>query len=139
MITVTTVTKTQQVRNNRKKGKKYEGELVKLLKEKGFGARLGRSNEEGDIILSDLDLIIECKSTHFKDRYRVSKSPEQFYRLKSLPQEIWYGVRFKGAGVSGWRFYPIPDKIRVLFRSEGYTLEEFIIMKRPKEVSNAIQ
>lgn len=139
MITVTTVTKTQQVRNNRKKGKKYEGELVKILKEKGFGARLGRSNEEGDIILSDLDLIIECKSTSRKGGYRVSKNPAQYFRLRDLPQEVWFAIRWKGQGISGWRFYPIPDKIRVLFRSEGYTLEEFIIMKRPKEVSNAIQ
>ena len=138
MISVTEVTKTR-VKFNRKNGKKYEGELVKILREKGYGARLGRSNEEGDIVITELNMVVEAKSTNLKDRYRISKSPDQFHRLTQLPQNVWYAIRFKGDGVSGWRFYPIPDRIRILFRSEGYSLDEFVLMQQPKEVSNAIQ
>ena len=138
MISVTEVTKTR-VKFNRKNGKKYEGELVKILREKGYGARLGRSNEEGDIVITELNMVVEAKSTNLKDRYRISKSPDQFHRLTQLPQNVWYAIRFKGDGVSGWRFYPIPDRIRILFRSEGYSLDEFVLMQQTKEVSNAIQ
>lgn len=140
MISVTEVTKTKtRIKNNRKNGKRYEGELVKILRESGYGARLGRSNEEGDIVISELNMVIEVKSTNLKDRYPISKSPDQFHRLTQLPQNVWYAIRFKGDGVSGWRFYPIPDRIRILFRSEGYSLDEFVLMQQPKEVSNAIQ
>ena len=122
---VTPVTKITRIRNNRKNGKKYEGELVRILKEMGISARLGRSNEEGDVILSEFNCIIECKSTNLKDRYRISKSPEQFLRLKNLRQEVWYAVRYKGDGISGWRFYPIPSKIQILFKIEGMGIREF--------------
>ncbi len=116
------------VSNNRKNGKKYEGELVKVLKQCGISARLGRSNEEGDVILPDYGIVIEVKSTSLKDRYRISKSPEQYYRLRKLSQEIWYAVRYKGEGISGWRFYPIPGSIIVLRKNEGYTLQEYVLI-----------
>ncbi len=135
---VTPVTKITRIRNNRKNGKKYEGELVRILKEMGISARLGRSNEEGDVILSEFNCIIECKSTNLKDRYRISKSPEQFLRLKNLRQEVWYAVRYKGKGPSdGWRFYIIPEKITILYRSEGHSFQEFTFLKQNKESSNA--
>ena len=79
-VSVTAVTK--RVRNNRKNGKRYEGELVKTLKEMGISSRLGRSNEEGDVILPEHNLVIEVKSTNLRDRYPISKSPDQFFRLK---------------------------------------------------------
>ena len=124
---VTPVTKITKVRNNRKNGKKYEGELVRILKDMGISARLGRSNEEGDVILSKFNCIIECKSTNLKDRYRISKAPEQFLRLKSLSQEVWYAIRYKGDGISGWKFYPIPNKIQILYKNEGLSLQELTI------------
>ena len=126
-VSVTAVTK--RVRNNRKNGKRYEGELVKTLKEMGISSRLGRSNEEGDVILPEHNLVIEVKSTNLRDRYPISKSPDQFFLLKNLSQEVWYAVRFKGSGILGWRFFRIPEKIRVLLRTEGYSLDEFVFMK----------
>ena len=135
---VTTVTKTK-VCNNRKNGKKYEGELVKALRRMNLFARLGRSNEEGDIILSENNLIIECKSTILKDRFRISKNPEQFWRLRDIQfrgTEVWYAVRFKGEGISGWRFYRIPERICILFKDEGFTLSEFLFLIR--EAQNAL-
>ena len=129
MKSVTSVTKIKKVNigNNRKNGKKYEGELVKVLKQDGISARLGRSNEEGDVILPDLGIIIEAKSTNM-DRYKMSKSPDQFHRLKKLPQKVYFGVRFKGEGLSGWRFYPIPNGIIVLRKDQGLTLREFVLL-----------
>ena len=133
---VTPVTKITRIRNNRKNGKKYEGELVKILKENMISARLGRSNEEGDIILPEQNIIIEAKSTK-QDRYKMSLAVDQYKRLKLLPQEVWYAVRFKGSGISGWRFYRIPSKIRVLLKSEGFSLDEFVFMMDSLEVKDA--
>ena len=120
------VTPVTRIRNNRKNGKKYEGELVKILKENMISARLGRSNEEGDIILPEQNIIIEAKSTK-QDRYKMSLAVDQYKRLKLLPQEVWYAVRFKGKGVNGWKFYPIPCSIQILYRHEGLTLREFVL------------
>ena len=133
---VTEVTKRTKVRNNRKNGKKYEGELVKSLRNMGISARLGRSNEEGDVVLPEHNIVIEAKSTK-RDRYKMSLAVDQYKRLKLLKQEIWYAVRFKGSGISGWRFYPIPSKIRVLLKSEGFSLDEFVFMKDSPEVEDA--
>ena len=131
MKSVTEVTKT--VQNNRRNGKKYEGELVRTLRDSGISARLGRSNEEGDVILPDHGIIIEAKSTCLKDRYRMSKAPDQFLRLMHLSQNVWYAVRYKGKGLAGWRFYPIPEKIQVLRKEEGYTLKEFLFILEQKK------
>jgi Holliday junction resolvase len=110
---------------NRKNGKKYEGELVKLFRQAGLFARLGRSNEEGDIILPDHNIIIEAKSTN-GDRYLMSKNPDQYHRLCKLEQEIWYAVRYKGRG-RGWRFYKLPPSIQVLHEEQSLTFKEFIM------------
>ena len=128
MKNVTTVTETKpRIRRNRQNGKKYEGELVRTLKEMGIAARLGRSNEEGDVILPEINLVLEAKSTHLKDRYRLSKASDQYFRLKRLKQTVFYAVRFKGEGISGWEFYPIPPNIQVLYRHEGLSLKEFVL------------
>lgn len=128
---VTPVTKITRIRNNRKNGKKYEGELVKILKENMISARLGRSNEEGDIILPEQNIIIEAKSTK-QDRYKMSLAVDQYKRLTLLPQEVWYAVRFKRKGVNGWEFYPIPCSIQLLYRHEGLTLREFVFKMRAR-------
>jgi Holliday junction resolvase len=119
---------------NRKNGEKYGRELAKLLKEKGVVAILSQGNEAGDVVLPDLNIIIECRTTSAKGGYGVSKNNlSQYFYLRGLPQEVWFAIKWKGQGISGWRLYRIPDKTRVLYRSEGYTIEEFIIMKRPEE------
>ena len=118
----------RSVARNRANGKRYEGELVKILRSRGISARLGRSNEEGDVILPGLNLVIEAKSTDL-DRYRISKAMDQFRRLCMLGSEVWYAVRYKGDGVSGWRFYRIPSKPTMLLRGEGLTLDEFVMLK----------
>ena len=125
-VTEVTKTKTRNVKNNRKNGKRYEGELVKVLRQNGISARLGRSNEEGDVILPSYNIVIEAKSTNM-DRYRMSKSPEQFFRLGKLPLIVFFGIRYKGDGLEGWRFYPLPGNIIVLHKDQGLTLREFVL------------
>ena len=122
----------RSVARNRANGKRYEGELVKLLRSKDINARLGRSNEEGDVILPEHNIVIEAKSTDL-DRYRISKAMDQFRRLRELDSEVWFAIRYKGNGISGWQFYPIPSKSTTLLRGEGLTLEEFSLLKE-KEV-----
>ena len=138
-VTSVTKTKTRNVKNNRKNGKRYEGELVRVLRQDGISARLGRSNEEGDVILPDHGIIIEAKSTNLKDRYRISKSPDQYIRLMKLNQDVWYAIRFKGEGPAGWRYYRIPDSITVLRKEEGYTLNEFLFILGQKKGDEGIQ
>ena len=118
----------RSVARNRANGKRYEGELVKTLRSRNINARLGRSNEEGDVILPELNIVIEAKSTDL-DRYRISKAMDQFRRLCKLDSEVWYAIRYKGDGISGWQFYPIPINSTVLLRGEGLTLEEFVLLK----------
>ena len=118
----------RSVARNRANGKRYEGELVKILRSRRINARLGRSNEEGDVILPELNIVIEAKSTDL-DRYRISKAMDQFMRLCRLDSEVWYAIRYKGDGISGWQFYPIPVKSTVLLRGEGLTLTEFVMLK----------
>ena len=118
----------RSVARNRANGKRYEGELVKILRSRGISARLGRSNEEGDVILPGLNLVIEAKSTDL-DRYRISKAMDQCRRLCRLDSEVWYAIRYKGDGISGWQFYPIPVKPTALLRGEGLTLNEFVMLK----------
>ena len=118
----------RSVARNRANGKRYEGELVKVLRSKDINARLGRSNEEGDVILPELNIVIEAKSTDL-DRYRISKAMDQFRRLRELDSEVWFAIRYKGNGILGWQFYPIPSKSTVLFRGEGLTLNEFVMLK----------
>ena len=121
----------------RKYREKYGGELVKILKENRFVARLGQDNEAGDVVLPDLNIIIECKTTSVKGGYRVSKfaiDPATYFKLnRYFPRECWFAIKWKGQGISGWRLYLIPAKLRVLYRSEGYTIEEFTTMKRSEE------
>ncbi|MHB1507474.1 MAG: hypothetical protein ACYCUZ_05395 [Cuniculiplasma sp.] len=138
---VTSLTKIKKVNigNNRKNGKRYEGELIKVLKKNGLSARLGRSNEEGDVILPDFGIIIEAKSTSLKDRYRISKSPDQYFRLLKLSQEVWFAIRYKGNGLEGWRFHRIPETISALKKNEGYTLREFVFIIGLKNGSETTQ
>ena len=119
----------RSVARNRANGKRYEGELVKTLRSRNINARLGRSNEEGDVILPELNIVIEAKSTDL-DRYRISKAMDQFRRLCRLDSEVWYAIRYKGDGISGWQFYPIPVKPTALHRGEGLTLTEFVMLKK---------
>ena len=118
----------RSVARNRANGKRYEGELVKILRSRGINARRGRSNEEGDVILPELNIVIEAKSTDL-DRYRISKAMDQFRRLCRLDSEVWYAIRYKGDGISGWQFYRIPSKPTMLLRGEGLTLDEFVMLK----------
>lgn len=126
---------TSQVSRNRQNGKKYEGELVKLLRENDVPARLGRSNEEGDVILPELNVIIEAKSTN-DDIFSILKNEkrkDQFRRLHLSPAQIFYAVRFKGEGLNGWRFYSIPEKPIILRKNEGYSLKEFLFIVSEKK------
>ena len=125
----------RSVARNRANGKRYEGEPVKSLRFRGISARLGRSNEEGDVILPEFNIVIEAKSTDL-DRYRISKAMDQFRRLCRLDSEVWYAIRYKGDGISGWQFYPIPVKPTALLRGEGLTLNEFVMLKE-REVETA--
>lgn len=128
-----------KISRNRANGKKYEGELVKALRERGVYARLGRSNEEADVILPDLNVLIEAKSTS-RPNFRMSmnqKTKDQFQRLLLVPARVFYAVRYKGKGLNGWRFHPLPDSVQVLYRDEGLTLDEFLLSlmrSRPEEV-----
>ena len=116
------------ISRNRANGKRYEGELVKLLRGISLDARLGRSNEEGDIILSKFDIIIEAKSTK-NAKYNIRKALEQYNRLRKLHAEVWYAIRYKGRGIAGWRLYPMPPKPIMLHPTEGMTLREFALIK----------
>lgn len=118
------LTKTVNIARNRKRGKRYEGELVKLLRESGIFARLGRSNEEGDLILPELNIVIEAKSTT-TSIYRMSMNRSQYTRLSRISQEKWYAVRFMGKH-GGWEFFPFPPSIQVLHRGESLTYDEFV-------------
>ena len=120
--------KKAKIKNNRKNGKKYEGELTRVLKEDGLSARLGRSNEEGDVVITDLDIVIEAKSTNNQGKYKMSKSPGQFFRLRKIPQKVYFGIRFKGEGLAGWRFFPLPNSIQVLNKDQGLNLREFVLL-----------
>jgi Holliday junction resolvase len=123
---------------NRANGKRYEGEIVKTLRGRGIYARLGRSNEEGDIVIPDLNIILEVKSTSRKN-FRMSlnrKTREQYYRLLKVPAQVFYAVRYKGNGLRDWKLHPLPRSVQVLYRDEGLTLDEFLIsLEEHKEVS----
>jgi Holliday junction resolvase len=121
------------VSRNRANGKRYEGELVKALRERGMYARLGRSNEEADVILPGPRILIELKSTDRRVSWTFGntnprKTKAQYHRLKSLNFQVYYAVRFKGTGIGGLRFYSIPQEMRPLRKDDGLTLEEFISM-----------
>ena len=62
-----------------------------------------------------------------------------FERLKDLPASVFYAVRYKGAGLLDWRFHPIPDKVRVLYKNEGLTLDEFVFIIGLKNGSETTQ
>lgn len=116
--------KTSNIARNRRRGKRFEGELVKLLRGSEIFARLGRSNEEGDLILSELNIVIEAKSTT-TNIYRMSMNRSQYIRLSRISQEKWYAVRFMGKH-GGWEFFPFPPSIQVLHRGESLTYDEFV-------------
>ena len=121
-----------KISRNRANGKKYEGELVKVFRARGIYARLGRSNEEADVIIPELDILLECKSTSRKN-FSISlnrKTKDQFRRLHGLRSTVFYAVRYKGDGLAGWRFHSLPDSPCVLRRTEGWSLEEFIFLLR---------
>ncbi len=127
--------KVSKLKHNRKNGKKYEGELVKVLREKGIYARLGRSNEEFDVTLPELNVNIEIKSTNFESSWCSTfinrKTIDQYHRLRDVPGKNFYAIRWKGQGVKGIRLYPIiPDleKPPVLYKNEGLTLDEFVFI-----------
>ncbi len=118
------LTKTVNIARNRRRGKRAEGELVKLLRESGVFARLGRSNEEGDLILPELNIVIEAKSTTLSS-YKISTNKSQYRRLSRITQEKWYAVRFMGRH-GGWEFFPFPPSIQVLHRGESFSYDEFV-------------
>ena len=127
-----------KIGRNRVNGKRYEGEPVKELKQRGIYARLGRSNEEYDITLPELNINIELKSTNRELSWcstAVNKETvDQYNRLRRVPGNNYYGIRWKGKGIKGLRLYPISDieKPPVLYRSEGITFEEFVFMLKSK-------
>lgn len=128
------------ISRNRRNGKHYEGELVRALRERGIYARLGRSNEEGDVILPDCGIILEVKSTSRKN-FRLSmnqKTKDQFYRLLQLPARVFYAIRYKGKGLDDWRFYPLQDSIQVLHKNEGLVLDEFVLLFTEMEVEATV-
>ena len=118
------------VSRNRANGKRYEGEIVKTLRGRGIYARLGRSNEEGDVVIPDHNIILEVKSTS-RMNFSVNlnrKTREQYYRLRRVPATVYYAVRYKGKSIAGWRFHAIPESPQVLYRDEGLSLEELTII-----------
>ncbi|MHB1440008.1 MAG: hypothetical protein ACYCSO_05100 [Cuniculiplasma sp.] len=119
-----------EIKRNRINGKKYEGEAVKILKESGLGVRLGRSNEEGDVILPNHNIIIEVKSTK-KNAFSFNlntQTKDQYYRLTKSMSKVFYWIRFKGEGRNGIRVFHIPNNISILYKEEGLTLNEFLFL-----------
>ena len=123
-----------KIGRNRANGKAYEGELVKELKQRGIYARLGRSNEEYDITLPELNINIELKSTNRELSWKRKDAADQYSRLRKVPGNNYYGIRWKGKGIKGLHLYPISDieKPPVLYRSEGITFEEFVFLSQSK-------
>ncbi len=134
-----------KISRNRANGKRYEGELVKTLRSLKIYARLGRSNEEVDVIIPSANIGIELKSTNRNDSWTFGctnprKTKDQYRRLLLSPMIIYYAIRFKGQGIAGLRLYSIPPEMCSLKKNEGLTLEEFVILvqKNTQEVSHAI-
>ena len=111
----------RSVARNWAKSKRYEGELVKFFRSNDINTRLGRSNLEGEVILPELNIVVEAKSTNL-NRYKISKAMDQFRDLRELDSLMWFAIRYKRNGISGWQFYPILSKLTVLLRGEGLKL-----------------
>ncbi len=129
----------RSVARNRANGKRYEGELVKILRSRGISARLGRSNEEADVILADFNVLIEVKSTSRKNfSLNLNKrTKDQHFRLGTIPAKVFYAIRYKGKGVAGWRFYAFPESPQVLYWNEGLSLGEMAVMLGKEAMQDA--
>jgi Holliday junction resolvase len=95
------------VGRNRANGKRYEGELVKAIRARGIYARLGRSNEEADVILPN-GMLTEVKSSSRKNfsLNHDRETKDQFHRLLEVPGRVFYAVRYQEASAK-----PFPSQM----------------------------
>jgi len=121
---------------NRQNGIKAEGDLVKLLKERGIFSLSLSSNIPGDIIIPLKNIVIEVKRVKKIKTFSFSQ-PNKIKQYKSLKEyvnnglNVYYAILFydninDGLDINKWRFFDYRDKLYKMKLSEGKTFENFI-------------
>jgi hypothetical protein len=128
---------------NRQNGVKAEGDLIKLLKERGRFSLPLSPNIPGDIIIPSKNIIIEVKRVKKSKTFSFSH-PNQVEQYKSLKEYVdngmvvYYAILFydninDGLDVHKWRFFEYRDELYKMKFSEGKTFEYFISLIVPLE------
>ena len=121
---------------NRQNGVKAEGDLIKLLKERGIFSLSLSPNIPGDIIIPLKNIVIEVKRVKKSKTFSFSH-PNKIKQYKSLKEyvnnglNVYYAILFydninDGLNIDKWRFFDYRDEIYKMKLSEGKTFENFI-------------
>jgi len=121
---------------NRQNGIKAEGDLIKLLKERGIFSLSLSPNIPGDIIIPLKNIVIEVKRVKKIKTFSFSQ-PNKIKQYKSLKEyvnnglNVYYAILFydninDGLNIDKWRFFDYRDEIYKMKLSEGKTFENFI-------------
>jgi len=121
---------------NRQNGVKAEGDLIKLLKERGIFSLSLSPNIPGDIIIPLKNIVIEVKRVKKIKTFSFSQ-PNQIEQYKNLKEyvnnglRVYYAILFydninDGLNIDKWRFFDYRDEIYKMKLSEGKTFENFI-------------
>ena len=121
---------------NRQNGVKAEGDLIKLLRERGIFSLPLSPNISGDIIIPSKNIIIEVKRVKKSKTFSFSH-PNQIEQYKSLKEyvdngmRVYYAILFydnikDGLDVNKWRFFGYKDELYKMKLFDGKTFEYFI-------------
>jgi len=121
---------------NRQNGVKAEGDLIKLLKERGVFSLSLSPNIPGDIIIPLKNIVIEVKRVKKSKVFSFSHS-NKIKQYKSLKEyvnngiKVYYAILFydninDGLNIDKWRFFDYKDELYKMKFSEGKTFEYFI-------------
>jgi len=121
---------------NRQNGVKAEGDLIKLLKERGIFSLSLSPNIPGDIIIPLKNIVIEVKRVKKIKTFSFSQ-PNQIDQYNNLKEyvnnglNVYYAILFydnikDGLNINKWRFFDYRDELYKMKLSEGKTFENFI-------------
>jgi|GEM_PF-2006625 len=126
---------------NRQNGVKAEGDLIKLLRERGIFSLPLSPNIAGDIIVPLKNIVIEVKRVKKSKTFSFSQ-PNQIEQYKSLKEyvnngmRVYYAILFydninDGVDVHKWRFFDYRDELYKMKLFDGKTFGYFISLIVP--------
>ena len=128
---------------NRQNGVKAEGDLIKLLRERGIFSLSLSPNISGDIIIPLKNIVIEVKRVKKSKTFSFSH-PNQIEQYKSLKEyvdngmRVYYAILFydnikDGTDVNKWRFFEYRDESYKMKLFDGKTFGYFVSLIVPSE------